>query len=391
MSILFRKFTAALSASAIAIGALTVSPFSASAENKKLLILGDSISVGYGLQKDEANYGAILGESLGYEVTNLAVNGATTSDLLTLLATDDAKKAVKEADLICISIGGNDLMQPAIEFLSTNLGITTGNLNINDVVTKVSALDENAVQNLVIKLTGKLRDPLKTAAANFPTIESTIRAINSDTKLVMQTVYNPLEFYTTSYQGTDFSDKYNTLQEYVNGQLLKINKPISELESVSTADIKARFDGNAWLYVNSKNKDIHPTAVGHALIASEILETLKLNVKSTKIASALVKMDTNYFTTLPDDDYALLQKYMKYPLGDLDGNSIVNEIDATYVLMDVASAMLDKEYLTAEQEAAADVNHDGTIDERDATKILVFYANNLLSEDSDWRNMLKSK
>ena len=65
MSILFRKFTAALSASAIAIGALTVSPFSASAENKKLLILGDSISVGYGLQKDEANYGAILGESLG--------------------------------------------------------------------------------------------------------------------------------------------------------------------------------------------------------------------------------------------------------------------------------------------------------------------------------------
>ena len=83
----------------------------ASAAEKKMLVLGDSISAGYGLANGELGYYDYVAEYGGYSMTNLAVSGDTTVDLLEVIAKDNTQKAVKDADLICISIGGNDLLQ----------------------------------------------------------------------------------------------------------------------------------------------------------------------------------------------------------------------------------------------------------------------------------------
>ena len=75
-----------------------------------ILALGDSITAGYGL-KDPQNecFTALLGDN--YIVTNKAVSGNTTAGVLKQLknGTIDAQM-ITSADVITITIGGNDIM-----------------------------------------------------------------------------------------------------------------------------------------------------------------------------------------------------------------------------------------------------------------------------------------
>ena len=88
-----------------------------------MLVLGDSITTGYGLANYEPggdpylceSYANIIAASLGLKggstYINKAVNGDTTGDLAALLPT--IKEEVGTAELIIISIGGNDLLSLA--------------------------------------------------------------------------------------------------------------------------------------------------------------------------------------------------------------------------------------------------------------------------------------
>ena len=88
-----------------------------------MLVLGDSITTGYGLANYEPggdpylceSYANIIASSLGLKggstYINKAVNGDTTGDLAVLLPT--VQEEVSFAKLIIISIGGNDLLSLA--------------------------------------------------------------------------------------------------------------------------------------------------------------------------------------------------------------------------------------------------------------------------------------
>lgn len=98
------------------------------------VVLGDSIAMGFGVPSD-MNYASLVAHAKGWTVKNLARNGAQTAgrpdiDLLNLLTEDtpralETQAAVREADIINISIGGNDLLF-APNFLSvlTQLGLS---------------------------------------------------------------------------------------------------------------------------------------------------------------------------------------------------------------------------------------------------------------------------
>lgn len=86
----------------------------ASAQNtddgkKRIVILGDSISAGYGLDREEA-YPALLQKKvdeagLAYEVVNAGVSGDTTAGGLRRV---DWALGQKGADVLVIALGGND-------------------------------------------------------------------------------------------------------------------------------------------------------------------------------------------------------------------------------------------------------------------------------------------
>ena len=95
--------------------AIVISPVSA-ADNisEDLLILGDSISTGYGLaEPDLDSYGAKLAEAMGlseYAYLNLAKDGATSGALIEALSSPEGAAIISEFETIVLSIGGNDIL-----------------------------------------------------------------------------------------------------------------------------------------------------------------------------------------------------------------------------------------------------------------------------------------
>ncbi|QIF03845.1 arylesterase [Roseimicrobium sp. ORNL1] len=76
---------------------------------KRLIVLGDSITAGFGLEREEA-YPALLQKKvdaagLAYEVTNAGVSGDTTAGGLRRI---DWALGAKGADVLMIALGGND-------------------------------------------------------------------------------------------------------------------------------------------------------------------------------------------------------------------------------------------------------------------------------------------
>ena len=136
------------------------------------LVLGDSIAFGSGLSNPkEAVYGKIVAETNGYEYLNYAVPGHTTGNLLQRMETEEVKEAIARADIISISIGGNNFL----------LGNINGLLFDGIVKQDYTRLDEIAA--------GFYDD--------LDAIVTAIRAQNSKTAIVLQTLYNP----QTSYVG----------------------------------------------------------------------------------------------------------------------------------------------------------------------------------------------
>ena len=97
------------------------------------LLLGDSIAQGYGVyNRDKACYGKIVADTNGYSYANYAVNGYRSCDLISQLGNPEVNAAVENADIISLSIGGNDFLQQnlpriAVEVLAGNYKI------VNDV------------------------------------------------------------------------------------------------------------------------------------------------------------------------------------------------------------------------------------------------------------------
>ncbi|MBO7375702.1 MAG: hypothetical protein J6V01_01260, partial [Clostridia bacterium] len=126
-------------------------PASASGEYSRLLVLGDSISTGYGLPDYSTadpylcqSYGNRLAEAIGLKSRQTyitrAVNGDRSADLLALLPT--IKNDVSASDLIVISIGGNDLLRSISEIASAIAGIA-----VTSVDSAVSALMNATPEN----------------------------------------------------------------------------------------------------------------------------------------------------------------------------------------------------------------------------------------------------
>ncbi len=79
-----------------------------------LLVLGDSIGAGIGDDKGEGigeKYADLVlqNSNQSIEIINMSVAGSKTHDLLTLIDKSDLKSTIEAAELIFVSIGGNDL------------------------------------------------------------------------------------------------------------------------------------------------------------------------------------------------------------------------------------------------------------------------------------------
>ena len=102
-----------------------------------LVSLGDSIARGYGCQPEEA-YGSLLADYIGglvmpapFQVryVNYGTDGDTAADLLEkLTGREDVRASVRAADILTISVGGNDLIHQLSDLMPAQGDSVIGNV-----------------------------------------------------------------------------------------------------------------------------------------------------------------------------------------------------------------------------------------------------------------------
>lgn len=216
------------------LGALCVPAFAE--EQLRYVVLGDSIAHGSGLSNPtDAVYGRIVADTNGYAYENYAVPGHTTQAMLRRMENEKVAGAIADADIISISIGGNN-------FLLDNLGA----MLFNGIVKK----DFSRMDTIAEKYDADLRQ----------IVEKILNA-NPDVTIVLQTIYNP----QTAYVGMVYqqgADRLNAVIETVAAD---------NADSVLVADVAGALNTRP----DDFAKDgIHPSAQGNEKIAVVVLKTL---------------------------------------------------------------------------------------------------------------------
>lgn len=210
----------------------------ACAEEEKTfyLVMGDSIGFGSGLKNSrEACYGKIVADTEGYDYANDAIPGHTTQNLLNRLKEESVKGHVKQADIISISIGGNNFL----------LG------NIAKVLFDVIVMDDTTSAEKIIE----------GFYADFCEIIKTIRSLNPDAVILMQTLYNP----QTGYTGEAYQVSINMLNDAIKRYA---DEHKGEIEIV---DVAAALKDPEKDFAQDR---IHPSVAGNEKIAVEVLKKL---------------------------------------------------------------------------------------------------------------------
>jgi len=209
------------------------------ADPKVYVVLGDSIAEGIGASdKKTGGNAALVAEARGYELMNFAVGGIPSGTLLKLvLEKENIRQGIERADIIDISIGGND-------FLLGNLfGLLARALLFDDY----SGVDKIIAAYKV----------------NFAAIIKEIRALNPGAMLIVQTLYNPMEglvWIGGVYEAT-ITKLNDCLVEYLG----------ANPGAFRTAQVHDAFAGREGLI----NPDlVHPSDAGHKLIARVLMDTI---------------------------------------------------------------------------------------------------------------------
>ncbi len=268
--------------------------------------LGDSITTGYGLENfnkndiknksSDKNFVNKLGKKLGAKTVNLGIEGMDSMQLLQAISkpkTAEQKAEVtqiKNASVISISIGGNNVMQPLLAKLNEKLG------EGKSIYTASSEEIQNAAFNLLFDTTAvsNLQNDVVAGAAtfngdaklkkagDFANIISTIKKINPKAQIIVQTIYSPYKISFIAFCDTAIqSMNAEIIKNSANGKNYKVADVYSAFSKAKSgtklvnADLGVSFDP-------------HPTDKGHEVIYTVVAAALK-NALPYNVKAAITK------------------------------------------------------------------------------------------------------
>ncbi len=246
----------------------------------RVLVLGDSISSGFGLEgylagddnAEISRYGNLFARSLGSrqgsEYFNHTIDGETSAGLLWRL--ENSIEANEDFDAVIISSGGNDLLD---SFLPSAISL------ISEFTGKTYK-DAQMIKKLA-EISKQIKASTKILAENtFKNLDKSLGIIkekNPNAYIGVISIYNP-------FDGAFDSAMLNVfIKTILDPGIKAINESISkaaEENGVEFINIYDKFVGRSKELTNIKNFDIHPNAEGHKVI----FETLQssYNAHNTK-------------------------------------------------------------------------------------------------------------
>lgn len=264
------------------------------------VVFGDSIAAGYGLDDSEylsddalkyvagrnSNaYAGIISRNYNYDLKNYAVSGDDTAYMIKRMVSNAVMEDVKNADLITVSIGGNDL----IDMASTVLARAAAYEFSKSVFSAEISRTDESIEAMYKKL-----------EENLETIMSTLVSTNNGKGVIMlQTLYNPFK-YNESYSFSLSGRSYNVgdLIDYyinrINEIYVKVYENVGGFLLVDTASV-LNEDPDSFYEVS--RPDFHPTAHGHSLIAKAIISDYDKIICKIPDASEIPISTTNTTTS----------------------------------------------------------------------------------------------
>lgn len=212
----------------------------------KVVTLGDSLTEGVGGPAKKGGYLPYLKERLEKkkgiqtaDLLNFGVGGNRTTQLLDRLETKEIADAVKQADLIIITIGGNDMMKVVSENISS--------LEVEDFKQESKLYGEHLNQ-----------------------IMMKIRQLNQTSSIALLGLYNPFtNWFSDIEEINEVIDDWNTTSQTI----------LSQYEDAYYVEVFELFERNIdeLLYKDH----FHPNDKGYQLIAEEIYSKLDEQVLDT--------------------------------------------------------------------------------------------------------------
>lgn len=220
---------------------LCVPAFAVAESKTKLVILGDSIAQGYGLgsgRDDWYNlcYGKLIADANGYDYVNHAIGGHTTYNLNNRLEEEVVISDVADADIIAVSIGGNNFL--------------------------LGGMMQMALEGILFKKYDLIEKTIDEFYVDFGLAIDKIKAINPEAQLLVQTLYNPRD----DLLGTVYQYAVDLLNQTIRDVAAERNGAYTVVEVYSA------FEGHMEYIQGDK---IHPNDAGHYVIATEYLKVLK--------------------------------------------------------------------------------------------------------------------
>ncbi len=295
-----RSFLKALTLLVTLILLATAAAFPAMAEEtapapKTLLALGDSLTTGYGLKN--YTYGddpylcdsyinriaAAYGLEGGKTYINCAVNGDRTGDLARLLPS--LENEVKNAEMIILTIGGNDLLGilPEIAYMLSGQEVTDFT-QAAAVFATATAEQYDALKNDPA-FVARMKTVLEDVGTNLQTIAAFFKEKAPDARVIFLKQYNPMH----NVQG------FEAFGEFGGGFLTSINQAVEQVATAfgyETVDVPAVIDHRAEELTNIRLYDIHPNAEGHHEIAKAVAQHLGLSLDQSEDTDAPTEPET---------------------------------------------------------------------------------------------------
>ena len=256
-------------------------PASASAvETGSYVALGDSISAGYGLSEGELSFPERLAQSTGYALADFSSSdGVTSQALLETLSQPEVADAVKSADVITITVGGNDLMNALYEYLAEASGTMTAD-EIREGLENGS-FDVFTLMGLMQQLDGfpissQASAALTALGANLSCALAQIKGMNPDATCIVANQYNPYGHINNPF-AADIVSTFEVGVQALNTTLARV----AQAQGATVVDVHGIFAAssanpcNAYFTgLDDFSLDFHPNALGHQLIAEAVEQAL---------------------------------------------------------------------------------------------------------------------